>query len=165
MTGAQFDDSARYVVFGLSGHTLALPAAAVTRFLPLPALDRPPTAAPVMAGVFRWQGRVVPVLRMDRLLGLAESAIGLYTTLLLLIRDDGPLALAVERVHGIAAAPDAGEIAEDLSFEGCALAVIQHAGGTATVLDPGRLLTHVEERLLEDFRAVAEERLVQWQAP
>ena len=164
MTGAQFDDSVRYVVFGLSGHTLALPAPSVTRFLPLPALDRPPAAPQAVAGVFRWQGRVVPVLRVDRLLGLAESPIGLYTTLLLLSRDDGPLALAVERVQGIVAAT-AEEIAEGLSFEGCALAVIRHAGGTATVLDPGRLLTHVEERLLEDFRALAEERLAQWQAP
>jgi purine-binding chemotaxis protein CheW len=165
MTGAQLDDSARYVVFGLSGHTLALPAAAVTRFLPVPALDHPPAAPPVVAGVFRWQGHAAPVLRVDRLLGLADSPIGLYTTLLLLNRDDGPLALAVERVHGITAADDAQEIAEELSFEGCALAVIRHAGGTATVLDPGRLLTHVEERLLDDFRALAEERLAQWQAP
>lgn len=165
MTGAQFDDSARYVVFGLSGHTLALPAASVTRFLPLPALDRPPASPRAVAGVFRWQGRVVPVLRVDRLLGLADSALSLYTTLLLVDRDDGPLALAVERVHGIVATADAQEIAEGLSFEGCALAVIPHAGGTATVIDPGRLLTHVEERLLEDFRTQTEERLAQWQAP
>lgn len=164
MSGAQFDDPGRYVVFGLSGRTLALPAATVARFLPVPALETPPALPPVVAGLFRWHGRVVPVLRLDRLLGLAESAIGLYATLLLLERSDGPLALAVERVHGLVAA-EAQEIAEDLSFEGCALAVIPHGGGTATVLDPGRLLTLAEERRLEDFRSRAEERLAQWQAP
>lgn len=165
MTGAQLDDPARYIVFGLSGQKLALPSSAVTRFLPVPTLDRPPAAPPVVAGVFRWHGRVVPVLRLDRLLGLAEARIGLYTTLLLLERDNGPVALAADRVLGIATTADAREIAEDLSFEGCALAVIPYAGGTAAVLDPGRLFTHAEERLLEDFRIRAEERLAQWQAP
>jgi len=164
MSGVQFDERGRYVVFGLSGRTLALPAAAVGRFLPLPALEAPPALPPVVAGVFRWHGRVVPVLRLDRLLGLEDSTLGLYATLLLLERDDGPLALAVDRVHGIAdAAPQ--EIAEDLSFEGCALAVIPYGAGTATLLDPGRLLTLAEERRLEDFRTQAEERLAQWQAP
>lgn len=164
MSGVQFDERARYVVFGLSGRTLALPAAAVARFLPVPALETPPALPPVVAGVFRWHGRVVPVLRLDRLLGLGERAIGLYTPLLLLERDDGPLALAVDRVHGMADG-EAQEIAEDLSFEGCALAVITHDAGSATVLDPGRLLTLAEERRLEDFRAQAEERLAQWQTP
>jgi len=170
MSGAQFDDPGRYVVFGLSGRALALPASTVARFLPVPALERPPALPPVLAGLFRWHGRVVPVLRLDRLLGLAESAIGLYSTLLLIERSDGPVALAVDRVHGLAAAADPQEIAEDLSFEGCALAVISQTlvpggGGTATVLDPGRLLTLAEERRLEDFRTQAEERLAQWQTP
>ncbi|PWC42369.1 hypothetical protein TSO221_21985 [Azospirillum sp. TSO22-1] len=164
MSGVQFDEGGRYVVFGLSGRTLALPVAAVARFLPVPALEAPPALPPVVAGVFRWHGRVVPVLRLDRLLGLEECAIGLYTPLLLLERDDGPLALAVGRVHGIADA-EPQEIAEDLSFEGCALAVIRHGTGTATVLDPSRLLTLAEERRLEDFRTQATERLAQWQTP
>lgn len=163
MTIAQPDASRRYVLFGLSGQALALPAEVVTRFLPVPTLDRPPAAPPVVAGVFRWQGRVVPVLRLDRLLGLPESSIGVYSTLLLLERDDGPLALATDRAQSIVAA-EPREIAEGLSFEGCALALIDHAGGTATVLDPARLLTLSEERLLEDFRSFAEERLRQWQA-
>ena len=165
MTVAQPDDAARYAVFDLSGRTLALPASAVRRFLPVPALERPPATPPTLAGVFRLHGRIVPVLRLGQLLGLGETPIGLYTPLLLLDRDDGALALAVERVHGIVAASDAQEVAEDLSFEGCALAVIPFASGTATVLDPDRLLTFAEERRLEDFRAQAEERLAQWQAP
>lgn len=164
MSGAQFDGRGRYVVFGLSGRTLALPAAAVARFLPVPALEVPPALPPVVAGLLHWQDRVVPVLRLDRLLGLAESAIGLYATLLLLERDDGPLALAVNRVHGITDA-EAQEIAEELSVEGCALAVIRHGDDTATVLDPGRLLTLAEERRLDEIRTLATERHAQWQAP
>ena len=90
MPGAQkdhtaADQAARYVVFGLSGRTLALPAAAVTRFLPVPALERPPDTAPVVAGVFRWHGHVVPVLRLDRLLGLGDAPIALYATLLVIL--------------------------------------------------------------------------------
>lgn len=165
MTLAPSDDARRYAVFDLSGRTLALPASSVLRFLPVPALERPPAMPPVLAGVFRLHGQVVPVLRLDRLLGLEETPIGLYTPLLLLDRGDGPLAVAAQCVHGIVAAPESHEIAEDLSFDGCALAMIPFAGRSAVVLDPTRLLTTAEERLLETFRSQAEERLAQWQAP
>jgi len=167
MASALADDAARYAVFDLCGHTLALPAASVRRFLPVPALEHPPAMPPVVAGIFLWRGRVVPVLHLGRLLGLGEVPIALYTPLLLLERDDGPLALAADRVHGIVPVPAAqtSEVAEALSFEGCALATIPWAGGTATVLDPNRLLTTTEEMLLDAFRAQAEERLAQWQAP
>lgn len=165
MADVRCDDPARYVVFGLSGHCLALPAAVVTRFLAVPALERPPTSPPAVAGVFRWQRRVVPVLRLDRLLALPESPIGLYATLLVLEHAGGPLAFAADRVHGLTTTADAQAITEGLSLGGCAMAVIPYDGRSATVLAPQRLLSRAEERLVDEFRAQAEERDAQWLAP
>lgn len=160
--------ASRHVVFSVSGRVLALPAAAVRRFLPLPRLDIPPTTPPVVAGCFRYQGRIVPVLRLDLLLGLEPAAPGLYAPLLLTERDGRPLALLADRVFDIVPAavqelsegglPDSG-----LTFNGCAVGGFRFGAEDATVLAPERLLTETEGHLLAAFQAMAEERLAKWQ--
>ncbi|WP_448207198.1 chemotaxis protein CheW [Azospirillum sp. sgz302134] len=155
------------MVFSASGRILALPAAAVRRFLPLPLLDRPPTAPPVVAGLFRYQGKAVPVLRLDVLLGLEPAKPELYAPLLLLEREGWPLALLAGRVHDIVPVPDGAllEAEAGLSFNACAVGSFTFGTGNATLLDPERLLTETEGRLLAAFQAMADERLAAWQAP
>ncbi|CAO3450263.1 CheW3a [Azospirillum argentinense] len=165
----------RYVIFSVSGRTLALPADSVRRFLPLPRLDRPPAAPAVVAGLFRYQGRAVPVLRLDLLFGFDAAPPELYAPLFLTDWDGRPLALLADRVFNILPIPDAERTAADpgLSFNGCAVATIPHHGphggphdgGTATVIDPTRLLTEAEGRLLAAFQAMADERLARLGAP
>ncbi|NUB15566.1 chemotaxis protein CheW, partial [Azospirillum brasilense] len=41
----------RYVIFSVSGRTLALPAESVRLFLPRPRPDRPPRAPPMVPGL------------------------------------------------------------------------------------------------------------------
>ncbi|MBP2313140.1 chemotaxis protein CheW [Azospirillum soli] len=164
MDAAATESASRYVVFSVSGRLLALPAAAVRRFLPLPRLDTPPTAPPVVAGCFRYQGRIVPVLRLDLLLGLEPAAPGLYAPLLLIERDGRPLALLADRVSDVIPAvmqelPDTG-----LTFNGCAIGSVRFRANDATVLAPERLLTETEGHLLAAFQAMADERLAKWQA-
>ena len=153
----------RYVIFSVSGRILALPADAVRRFLPLPRLDRPPAAPAAVAGLFRYQGRAVPVLRLDLLFGFEAAQPELYAPLFLTDWNGAPLALLGERVFNILPVPDAERTEADagLTFNGCAVATIPYGNGTATVIEPARLLTEAEGRLLAAFQAMADERLAQ----
>lgn len=160
-----FGTAARFAVFSVSGRLLALPAAAVRRFLPIPLLERLPAAPPVVEGVFRYRGQTVPVLRLDLLLGLPVTPAGLYAPLLLIERDGRPLALLADRVHDVApvAAGTIGATGEGLSLNGCAAGTIPYGDALAVLLAPERLLTETEDHLLAAFRALADERLARWQ--
>ncbi|MGA1860154.1 chemotaxis protein CheW [Brevundimonas sp. HT1-5] len=168
----------RCVVFSVAGQALALPVEAVRRFLPLPRLDRLPTAPLPVEGVFRYQGEVVPVLRLDVLLDLVPfgsvaggAAPGLYSPLLLITWQGRPAALLADQVHGDTLVEPAERTQSDpaLSFNGCAAGAfpdrVTGRGGSVTLLDPDRLLSEAEGRLLDAFRASAERRLAQWQLP
>ena len=163
----------RCVVFSVAGRALALPVGSVRRFLPLPRLDRLPTAPLPVEGIFRYQGEVVPVLRLDVLLDLAAEGAGtaepnLYSPLFLVTWQGQPAALLADRVHGDTAVDPAERTPSDpsLTFNGCAAGAfpdrVTGRGGTVTLLDPDRLLSEAEGRLLDAFRAVAERRLAQW---
>ena len=168
----------RCVVFSVAGQALALPVEAVRRFLPLPRLERLPTAPLPVEGVFRYQGEVVPVLRLDVLLDLVPldsvagaPAPGLYSPLLLVTWQGRPAALLADQVHGDTLVEPAERTPSDpaLSFNGCAAAAfpdrVTGRGGSVTLLAPARLLSEAEGRLLDAFRASAERRLAQWQLP
>lgn len=168
----------RCVVFSVAGQALALPVEAVRRFLPLPRLERLPTAPLPVEGVFRYQGEVVPVLRLDVLLDLVPfdavagaAAPGLYSPLLLVTWQGRPVALLADQVHGDTLVEPAERTQSDpaLSFNGCAAGAfpdrVTGRGGSVTLLAPDRLLSEAEGRLLDAFRASAERRLAQWQVP
>jgi len=168
----------RCVVFSVAGQALALPVEAVRRFLPLPQLERLPTAPLPVEGVFRYQGEVVPVLRLDVLLDLVPldsvadaPAPGLYSPLLLVTWQGRPAALLADQVHGDTLVEPGERTPSDpaLSFNGCAAAAfpdrVTGRGGSVTLLAPDRLLSEAEGRLLDAFRASAERRLAQWQIP
>lgn len=174
--GASIPSPFRCVVFSVASQALALPAEAVRRFLPLPRLERLPTAPLPVEGVFRYQGEVVPVLRLDVLLDLAagdptagRSVPGLYSPLLLITWQGRPAALLADQVHGDTAVDPAERTPSDpsLTFNGCAIGAfpdrVSGRGGTVTLLDSGRLLSEAEGRLLDAFRATAERRLAHWQ--
>lgn len=165
----------RCVVFSVAGQALALPVEAVRRFLPLPRLDRLPTAPPPVEGVFRYHGEVVPVLRLGVLLDLpaggeaAGGETGLYAPLILITWQGRPTALLVDQVHGDVALAAEERAAPDpsLSFNGCAAGAfpdrVTGRAGTVTLLAPDRLLSEAEGRLLDAFRAAEERRLARWE--
>ncbi|MDR6772482.1 chemotaxis protein CheW [Azospirillum sp. BE72] len=145
------------------------------RFLPLPRLDRLPTAPQPVEGVFRYHGEVVPVLRLGVLLDLVVDGAagggetGLYAPLILITWQGRPTALLVDQVHGDVALPAEERLASDpsLSFNGCAAGAfpdrVTGRAGTVTLLDPDRLLSEAEGRLLDAFRAAEERRLARWE--
>ena len=164
----------RCVVFSVAGQALALPVEAVWRFLPLPRLDRLPTAPQPVEGVFRYHGEIVPVLRLGVLLDLVVDGAagggesGLYAPLILIAWQGRPTALLVDRVHGDVALQAEERLASDpsLSFNGCAAGAfpdrVTGRAGTVTLLDADRLLSEAEGRLLDAFRAAEERRLARW---
>lgn len=166
MIDAPSPSTTNHVVFSIAGDRLALPVDAVQRFLPLPRLDRLPTAPAPVEGVFVYHGKVVPVLRLAAILGLPVRDVGLYAPLLLVAREEGFLALLAGRVHGVVPVAPADLLPADpaLSFNGCAVAAFRDPLGTVAVLSPDRLLTETEARLLDAFRVAEERRLSAWSA-
>ncbi len=155
------------IVFEVSGHRLALPSGMIVRVLPLPRLDRLPASPPVIAGLFRYGGALVPVLHLDRLLGLAAGRPGLYRPLLLCRRGGGMVAYLCDRVIGLATPGDLSPLprpdgAAPLSFNRCVTARFEHEGAMSLMLDPSRLLTAAEDQSLDAHRRIAEERAAAW---
>lgn len=147
------------VIFNVSGCTLALPADAVAEIVPEPALSVPPAMPPVLAGLFRLRGRVVPVVRPDRLLDLPAPAPGPFRALLVLHSAHGPWALLVERVAAVVRCGDVAAAPSGLSLNDCVGAVCPMPEGAVPVLAPSRLMCEREAQALAGFAARAAERL------
>ena len=149
--------------FQLGGQLCALPADAVAEVVPLPALSRPPGLPDLLEGLLNLGGQTVPVVRLDRLLGLPPLTPGLYTPLLIL--RPGPLALLVETVRGLVSVPaaevrpgPAGHSCNDCLEGELTLAGVPSAPPVA-LLCPERLLLAQERRCLEQVRAAEQVRL------
>src|SRR4029077_2630145 len=72
------------LVFHLAGQAYGLPLRSVQEVVPMTVLSRPPTLPVVLAGFLNLGGSAVPVLHLNRLLGVADFAVGLHTPLLVL---------------------------------------------------------------------------------
>jgi purine-binding chemotaxis protein CheW len=150
-----------HVLFRLSGVRLALPADCITEIVLEPRLTRPPTAPAVVAGVMNLRGCLVPVIRLERLLDLAEPVRAPFRPVLVLSRPPpAPWAVLVGQVEEVVGA----EMAclpppADLAFDDCVLGMLAFPTGSVPVLAPERLLRKRETMALEDFRDRAAARL------
>ena len=94
-------DSARHVVFRVESGRYALPLAAVREVVVTPELyTRVPRTPPAVTGIINLRGRVVTVVDLRPVLGLAEGS-GPAAKLLLLDRGRRDLALGVAEVEAI----------------------------------------------------------------
>lgn len=146
------------VMFAVSGSTLALPADAVSEFVPEPALLRPPGMPSVLAGLFRLRGRVVPAVRTERLLDLPPPRPGPFRALVVLRSSEGPWALLVERVMAVVSAGELAPAPAGLSFYDCVMALHSTAEGAVPVLSPYRLMRRRESLALASFADRAAQR-------
>ncbi|HLO79184.1 MAG TPA: chemotaxis protein CheW, partial [Magnetospirillum sp.] len=140
--------SQQLVMFAVSGRRLAFPADAVAELVLEPALESPPEMPTVLAGLFNLRGRVVPVVRPDRLLGLPPPAAGLFRTLLVINGRDGPWALLAERALAVVEADAAEAAPADVSFDDCVVAMHAAPEGAVPVLSPDRLVRRREAQVL-----------------
>ncbi|MBS0208194.1 MAG: chemotaxis protein CheW [Planctomycetes bacterium] len=150
-----------YLVFILAGQRYALPASHVREVLALPELARPAGMPPLLAGYVRIGATVIPVLSLARLLGVADTELGLFTPLLILNVPDRPLTLLVDQADEIVSLTPGQltPINREQSFNDCSIAVASVKERTVIILDPERLLSEQESRRLAELDALARERM------
>ncbi len=165
-------DKLRLLVFTVHDRDCALPCEAVREVLPLPRLWRAPAMPPPVAGLLNLGGDPVPVLAMDRLLGLVPMGdappLGFYAHLLLVEgQGHGRLALLVARAQSVATAPESAlrPVSPDSTLNGCVAAEVELDGRLVHLLDAGRLLLEREAQMLEGLRQAEAARLAAWGAP
>lgn len=150
-----------YVIFNVGSVPCALAHEHVRKVLPLPAMGRPPGLPAVVEGILDLAGTAIPVLRLDRLFGLAAEPLHAYRHLILLSSSEPPLALLVDQAIGVLNVPSARITPLHLSetFNGCVVGQIADAGAPIHVLSVERLLDRREQRVLAEFQAHQQRRL------
>ena len=155
-----------FLVFHLSSQLAALPLGAVESIAPMAHLARPPGMPSALEGILNLAGAAVPVWRLERLLQLPEQRPGLYSALIIM---NGIAscrsALLVDRVSQVLSLPESAllPIGAEASFNACAEAEISHNGKIIHVLSPNRVLLEQEREAMAGFRAMAEQRLQDWE--
>ena len=150
------------VAFRLGGLAFAVPVEAVAEVVPIARLGRPPHMPAAVEGILNLAGRAVPVLRLDRLLGLADGRYGLNASILVM-RGSRPVGLLVEHVDAVVNAGDLQvlPVAAAESFNGCVIAELAHGAGVRHLLSWDHLLLEEERRRLGEFAAREQERLAE----
>jgi purine-binding chemotaxis protein CheW len=150
------------LVFHSSGLDCAFPLEAVREIVPMATLAAPPGLPTGLAGFLDLRGTAVPIVRLDRLFDLPEQRAGLHTPMIVLRGVLGPIGILAEPVRGIVPAASAVllDIPEDRTFQGCATASMQLDGNSVHVLSPSALLQASEDRLLADYGAMSQARLL-----
>lgn len=165
-SGQQTDPQLRtLLVFHVSDRLLALPLDAVERIVPMAELAAPPGLPSNLEGVLDLAGEAIPVLRLDRLLGLPPQRLGLYSMLAVVNGvGRGRVAILVDRVSDTLSTPEDGilPIEGGDTLNGCAQATIRIEGEIAHVLSPAQILLTQEKDTLAEFQALAQSRLQTW---
>jgi purine-binding chemotaxis protein CheW len=116
-------------------------------------------------GILNLGGTAVPVLRLDRLLGLPVGDAGLYSMLIILKRSKySAYALLVERTSEILSFPcnELLPLNEEDSFNACAEASFPLKGRVVPLLSPQRILLEKETQALSEFQTLAQHRIEEW---
>ncbi len=152
---------APFLVFRLPGLACALPLASLQEVLPLPQLSRPPGLPALLEGFLNLGGAAVPILRLDRLFGLPELALGRYTPLLVLRQPEDRLALLVESAQVVVHVrpQDVRPVRSGLSFNDCSEGEVTVGDRPVHLLSPERVLLEKERQCLAEWQAVEQERL------
>src|ERR1700729_3865914 len=151
------------LIFRCSGLSCAFPLDAVREIVPMATLSTPPGLPSGLAGFLDLRGTAVPIVRLDRLFDLREQQPGLHTPMIVLRGISGPIGILVGSVRSIEPAPAWRllDIGEDHTFRGCATGVMQLDGDLIHLLSPAALLEAGEQRVLADYSAMAQARLLQ----
>jgi len=122
-------------------------------------LARPPGLPPLVEGFLNLRGEVVPVLRLERLFGVAAKPPELHTPILVLRGSGGALAWMVDRVSEVTEIPEARltPVRGEHCWNECTRAQTRLGDQVVHVLDPDRLLLEAERQRLAELRATAEQ--------
>jgi purine-binding chemotaxis protein CheW len=160
-------ESYTLLIFSLSDRLAAFSAGDVERVTPMAELAQPPGLPPALEGLLNLGGDAVPVLRLDRLFGLAPQCPGLYSMLIVLrSRGSGRIAILADRVSEILSVPNDGlrPISQEDAFNGCAEAIATIRHEAVHLLSPDRIILANERLVISQFRAMEQARLEKWTA-
>lgn len=156
-------DASGIVMFRLTGQGFGLPVDDVREVVPLAWLDRPPHLPAMIEGILNLGGQAVPVLRLDRLLGVEGGHYGMDASILIMRPrpDSAPLGLLVEHVDGVRETADfaAMDLSAGQSFNDCLAEVLERDGRTVNLLAWDRILLQQERAALTEFQARTQVRL------
>lgn len=127
----------------------------------------PPGLPSALEGVLNLGGVAIPVLRLDRLLGLPTQRFTLYSMLVVLrVSAEDRIAIVVDRVTEILTVTEDAFLPLDRedSFNACAEATVTAQAGAIHVLSPQRILLRKEQEALSEFRVMAQRRIDDWEA-
>ena len=155
------------LLFHLAEQGYALPLADLREIVPMALLARSACLPAVIAGFLHLAGDAIPVLRLDRLFGLPEQPLGLYTPLLLLRTPESPLALQVDRVKRIVtpAADALVPVREGDSFNSCVEGILRIDEQVVLLLSLERILLEKEQQGLAEFQDREQTRLRELEEP
>ena len=138
-----------------------MPLETVAEIVPMAALVRPPNKPALIEGLLNLAGTAVPVLRLDRLFGLAEQEAGLYTPLLVVRSKAGLVALWVDHVAEVLATSESPVLPVEpgCTFNGCVDAVLGAAACPIHVLAIERILLEKERHCMAEFQVREQKRL------
>jgi len=150
------------LVFHSSGLDCAFPLEVVREIVPMASLSSPPGLPSGLLGFLDLRGTAIPIVRLDRLFSLPEQKPGLHTPMIILRGVLGPIGILADSVRGIVPASSAAllDMPEDGTFQGCGTAVLQLDGGLIHLLSPAALLQASEDRMLADYSAISQARLL-----
>lgn len=161
-------DISGIVVFRMGTQLFGLRVEQVREVVPVAWLDRPPHMSSLVEGVLNLGGEAIPVLRLDRLLGLDAGTFGLDASILIMRPQAGQdgagqasLALLVEHVDGVRELEDfrAMGLPAGQSFNDCLMDVLERDGRMVNMLSWKRILLEQEARNLAEFQSRAQARL------
>lgn len=156
-------DASGIVIFRLVGLGFGLPVDDVREVVPLAWLDRPPHLSSMVEGILNLGGQAVPVLRLDRLLGMEDGRYGLDASILIMRPrpGSGALGLLVEHVDGVRESGDltAMGLPPGQSFNDCLAEVLERDGRAVNLLAWDRILLKQEREALAQFQARTQQRL------
>ena len=162
---SQLQANGNVIVFNVAAELFAFSTSCVQEIVPMAQLSRPPGLPSILEGFLNLGGTAVPVLRLDRLFGLAAIRPGLYTPLLILQIDNHPIGALVDQVNEVLAVTEEALLPVGGStFNDCVIAELSGNERTIHLLDPNRILLEQERQALVEFQAIAQRRLGELEA-
>lgn len=151
------------VIFRLDRRPFAIAAECIREVVPFAWLEQSPRMPAFIQGVLNLGGVAVPVLRLDRLLGMPDSVIGLDASILIMKHPGSPMGLLVEHVDGVRPVSDFQYMAVDdrHSFQGCLAGQLAGPAGDVPLVSWEKLLLEEERQRLDGFQRSAQDRLAQ----
>jgi purine-binding chemotaxis protein CheW len=155
-----------FLVFHVCGMDCAFPIESVLEVVPMATLFSPLGLPSVLEGFLELRGTAIPVVRLNRLFDFPDWQPGLYTPIIVLRGVSGPVGVLVNSVRAIVPLLSSRLLAvpENGTFRNCAIAAAQFDGDPIHLLSPDTLLEEGENHLLADYRAMAQARLIHFQA-